>query len=51
MDHAGHTDEQLVSEDKVDVLGECDSMRNDGGKDAGDTEVEKSGLGGGGGNN
>ena len=41
VDHAGHADEQLVSKDKVDMLGECDSMRNDGGKDAGDTEVEK----------
>ena len=44
VDHAGHADEQLVSEDKVDMLGECDSMRNDGGKDAGDTEVEKMGV-------
>ena len=44
VDHAGHADEQLVSEDKVDMLGECDSMRNDGGKNAGDTEVEKRGV-------
>ena len=44
VDHAGHADEQLVSKDKVDMLGECDSMRNDGGKNAGDTEVEKRGV-------
>jgi hypothetical protein len=43
VDHAGHADEQLVAEDKVNMLRKCDSMGDDGGKDAGDAEVEKKG--------